>query len=119
MCSDQSIDERNRRPCWAAACFPLNQTCADHWPKRRGRICYKARAIGLNSLPVWASPNRKISAAETRNSSEESALQIARNDLTSVDPYSTATKLQETQTQLETIYALTARMSHLSLLDYL
>ena len=61
----------------------------------------------------------QISAAETRNSSEESALQIARNDLTSVDPYSTATKLQETQTQLETIYALTARMSHLSLLDYL
>ena len=61
----------------------------------------------------------QISATETRNSAEESALQIARNDLTSVDPYSTATKLQETQTQLETIYALTARMSHLSLLDYL
>lgn len=61
----------------------------------------------------------QISTAETRNSSEESALQIARNDLTSVDPYTAATKLQETQTQLETIYALTARLSHLSLLDYL
>jgi flagellar hook-associated protein 3 FlgL len=61
----------------------------------------------------------QISRAETRNSSEETALQIARNDLTSVDPYTAATQLQATQTQLETIYALTARMSHLSLLDYL
>lgn len=61
----------------------------------------------------------QIEAAKTRNANEETALQITRNDLVSVDPYETATKLQEQQTQLETIYALTARMSRLSLLDYL
>ncbi len=61
----------------------------------------------------------QIEAAQTRNSTEQTALQITRNDLTSVDQYETATKLQESQTQLETIYALTARLSRLSLMDYL
>ena len=61
----------------------------------------------------------QISAAQTRNSNETTSLQIARNDLVSVDAFETATRLQDTQTQLETIYALTARMSRLSLLDYL
>lgn len=61
----------------------------------------------------------QIDAAVTRNSNETSALQIARNDITAADPYETATRLDETQAQLEKIYALTARLSRLSLLDYL
>lgn len=61
----------------------------------------------------------QIEAAKTRNANETTALQITRNDMISVDPYETATRLQEQQTQLETIYALTARMSRLSLMDYL
>lgn len=61
----------------------------------------------------------QIDAAATRNSNETSALQIARNGITEADPYETATRLDETQAQLEKIYALTARLSRLSLLDYL
>ena len=61
----------------------------------------------------------QIDAAETRNSNETSALQIARNGVTEADPYETATRLGETEAQLEKIYALTARLSRLSLLDYL
>lgn len=61
----------------------------------------------------------QIDAAATRNAHETSALQIARNGITEADPYETATRLDETQAQLEKIYALTARLSRLSLLDYL
>ncbi|MFC3181823.1 flagellin [Cypionkella sinensis] len=61
----------------------------------------------------------QIDAATTRNSNEISALQVARNGITEADPYETATRLDETEAQLEKIYALTARLSRLSLLDYL
>ncbi len=61
----------------------------------------------------------QIDTAATRNSNEASALQIARSGITEADPYETATRLDETEAQLERIYALTARLSRLSLLDYL
>ncbi len=61
----------------------------------------------------------QIAAAKTRNASETSALQIARTDLLAVDPYEAATRLQETQTRIETLYTLTARLSRLNLADYL
>lgn len=61
----------------------------------------------------------QIDAAATRNSAETSSLQIARADMLSADPFETASKLQETQAQLEKIYAVTARITRLSLMDYL
>lgn len=61
----------------------------------------------------------QIAAATTRNSAEASALQIARNGITDVDPYETASKLEATRQQIETLYALTARISRLSLVDFL
>lgn len=61
----------------------------------------------------------QISDAATRNSAESSALDIARTGLIAADPYDTATALEAVQTQIETLYALTARLSRLSLTDYL
>jgi flagellar hook-associated protein 3 FlgL len=61
----------------------------------------------------------KIETAAVRNSNEVMSLQIARNGVVQADPYEAASKLEETQAQLEKIYAITARMSRLSLLDYL
>jgi flagellar hook-associated protein 3 FlgL len=61
----------------------------------------------------------RISQAQTRNGSESTALQMAQSKLLSVDPYATATALQSTQTQLDTLYALTARISGLSLTNFL
>ncbi len=61
----------------------------------------------------------QLDAAATRNSSETSALEIARAALIGVDSFETATRLEATQTQLETLYALTARMQRLNLVDYL
>lgn len=61
----------------------------------------------------------RIAAAETRNGAEETQLQMARNELVGVDGYDTATALQEAQSRLEMLYTLTARLSRLSLSDYL
>lgn len=55
----------------------------------------------------------------TRNTSETSALTLARNDITAADPYQTGTELQAAQTQLETLYTITAQLAHLSLADFL
>jgi flagellar hook-associated protein 3 FlgL len=60
-----------------------------------------------------------VQDAGTRNDAEGSLLQRARLSLLSVDPYETASKYQETQNQLQTLYAITARASRLSLVDFL
>ncbi|MDJ0825788.1 MAG: flagellin [Rhodobacter sp.] len=61
----------------------------------------------------------QVETALARNGAETGALEIARNDILGVDPYRTATELQAVQTQLETLYTITARLSRLSLAEYL
>jgi flagellar hook-associated protein 3 FlgL len=61
----------------------------------------------------------QIDTAASRNSAESTTLKIVRNEITTVDPYEAASKLQDMQSQLEKIYTLTARMTRLSLMDYL
>lgn len=60
-----------------------------------------------------------IEQGSARLAAKTSSLGIARNDLVLVDPFETATKLQNVQLQLETHYTLTARLSRLSLTEYL
>ena len=57
--------------------------------------------------------------AGVQNDAEKLALETARLGLLSVDPYETAARLQEAQTQLETLFSITARLSRLSLVNYL
>lgn len=61
----------------------------------------------------------QIDTSASQNSAESTALKILRNEITTVDPYEAATKLQDMHSQLERIYTLTARMTRLSLMDYL
>jgi flagellar hook-associated protein 3 FlgL len=61
----------------------------------------------------------RIANATTRNSAEATALQIARIGIVSADPYEAATALTEAESQLDTLYAVTARLSRLSLANYL
>jgi len=61
----------------------------------------------------------KIETAKARNSAETSALEIARSELIAVDPYQAATELQAAETQLQMLFTITARMSRLSLSEYL
>lgn len=61
----------------------------------------------------------RVAAAQTRNSAETTALEIARAKLVEVDAYKAATELTSAQTRLETIYAITSRLSALNLASYL
>lgn len=61
----------------------------------------------------------QVADALAENAAQQAGLGIARNDLISVDPFETASRLQQMQLQLETHYAVTARLSQLSLLRYI
>lgn len=95
-------------------------------PDQRANLATKAGEQLLSAQPGWTGLQSRlgvaeelIAEAESRNAAESSALQIARSNLISVDPYETATALQATQIQLETLYSITARLSRLSLTEYL
>jgi flagellar hook-associated protein 3 FlgL len=61
----------------------------------------------------------QIEAAKTRNSAEETSLGILRSEIGSVDPYEAATRLETIRAQLESLYLVTARVSRLSLAEYI
>ena len=87
--------------------------------KRAGQHLVDAQ-VPLTSLGAkLGTVQTVLQDATTRNDAEDAALQNARLSLLSVDPYETATKMQETQTQLQTLYAITVRAARLSLVDFL
>jgi len=61
----------------------------------------------------------QVEAARTRNSAEETSLGILRSEIGSVDPYEAATRLETVRAQLESLYLVTARVSRLSLVEYI
>lgn len=61
----------------------------------------------------------QIEAARTRNAAEETSLGILRSGIGAVDPYEAGTRLEAIRTQLESLYLVTARVSRLSLAEYL
>lgn len=61
----------------------------------------------------------QIQAARSRNAAEETALGILRSEVGSVDSYEAATRLETARTQLESLYLVTARVSRLSLTEFL
>lgn len=61
----------------------------------------------------------RIETAQARVSTELSALGIVKNDLTTIDPFESATELDAVQTRLETLYTITARTSRLTLANFL
>lgn len=60
-----------------------------------------------------------IARDAARNAAETTAMSIARTRIVEADPYETASALTQTETSLQNLYALTARLSRLSLTDYL
>ena len=60
-----------------------------------------------------------VDIGQTRIASEQTSLSMAYNDLTTVDPFETAARLQAVQLQLETHFAVTARLSRLTLAEYI
>jgi len=76
--------------------------------------------VGLINLRTQIGFNEsRIEAISVRNGAERAALSMARSDLLSVDPFEAATELEQVQFQLQSLYAITARMSQTSLVNYL
>jgi flagellar hook-associated protein 3 FlgL len=61
----------------------------------------------------------RVARADTAAAAQRSAFTVARAGMVEVDGYAAATELEAAQTQVETIYALTARLARLSLADFL
>ena len=61
----------------------------------------------------------RIEGAEARNQSMSGIFELERASMISADPYETATKFEALQVQLQTIYTITARLSSLSLTNFL
>lgn len=60
-----------------------------------------------------------IDRAQSGNAAALDTLERSRNDIRRADPFETAAALTEVQTQIESLYAVTARLSKLKLVDYL
>lgn len=94
---------------------------------QEGRELQQMSAIELlNSAESMANFQAKLGFTEgrveealTRNAAELTSFGIARSELVSADPFETASRLEAVQLQLETQYTLTARLSRLSLTEYL
>lgn len=75
---------------------------------------------GLTALQARTGTSEaRVASAEAGNRAETAALRLARADLLGVDPFDAASRLEEARGQIEALYALTARLSRLSLLEYL
>lgn len=61
----------------------------------------------------------RIDDASVRNQGERQSLELARAAIVEADPYETAARLAELEVQLETLYTVTARLSRLTLTDFL
>jgi len=95
-------------------------------PEERGRLAQRAGEELLTSEDARitlaariGTVEGRIETARTRNAAEETALGILRSDLGSVDPYEAATRLETARAQLESLYLVTARVSRLSLVEFL
>nr|WP_281390425.1 flagellin [Paracoccus amoyensis] len=60
-----------------------------------------------------------IEYAQTEGSAATATLEIVRNEIRQADPYATSTAITEAETHLDALYAVTARLSKLRLVDYL
>lgn len=61
----------------------------------------------------------RIEEITTRNAAELTSLEYTKSALLAVDPFEAATRLEEAQFQLQSLYSVTVRMSQLSIVNFL
>lgn len=85
---------------------------ASHWLLRgEGEVIAMRANLGASEAT--------IQRAAVESSAETSSLERSINQLIGVDKYEVASALTEAETQMETLYAMTSRLSRLSLVNYL
>ena len=62
---------------------------------------------------------QRVERSQTRLSAQTLTYELARSELLDADPFEVATRLRAAETQLDTIFTITARLSRLSLTEYL
>ena len=87
--------------------------------QRAGQELLKTEDARITLATRIGAAEAQIEAARTRNGAEEAALGILRSDIGSIDPYEAATRLEAARSQLESLYLVTARVSRLSLTEFL
>jgi flagellar hook-associated protein 3 FlgL len=80
-----------------------------------GEALIAARDGLVNVRAVVGDAEAAIERARVRNGTELAAAELARATIVESDPFRAATDLQAVQGQLESLYAVTARLSRLSL----
>ncbi|MGR3631647.1 MAG: flagellin [Limimaricola soesokkakensis] len=87
--------------------------------REAGTMLLSAGSGMTESRAALGAAEATVEATSARHAARATALGLMQNQMIAADPYATATALQEVQTQLETHYMLTARLSELSLTRYL
>ena len=82
-----------------------------------GLLATQDKVTGLRADLGFA--EARIEEASARNASARTGLEYARGALLEADPYETATRLEDVQFQLESLYAVTVRTSKLTLVNFL
>lgn len=110
----------------AGAALVADQTLLAGDPVERSAIITASATRVLNAVSQVTGlsgeigiAQNKIETIQAENAAKRHVLDLAEAEITGADPYETATKLQALETQLQTHYAVTARLSNLSLVDYL
>ena len=89
------------------------------WARRSGEALVSSSDGRIALAARIGTVEAQIEDASSRNSAEATALGILRSANGSVDPYEAATRLENARAQLESLYLVTARVSRLSLVEFL
>lgn len=83
-----------------------------------GGIIYDNDSLLVSAQAKIGHFARSIERSIAENSMLSDSLTISRNDIRSADPYETSLALSDVETRLQTLYAVTNRLSKLKLVDY-
>lgn len=122
-----ALDPGLRRGLMGMALAALVATDAGSFPGADKRALLEHAALSMTSGNEGITGLRarighaegRIEAAQLRNDTARGQLELERGRLTGVDPYRTATELQQAEARLESLYLLTSRLARLSLTEYL
>lgn len=84
-----------------------------------GKLLLDGSASLASEMAQVGYTQQLIEYAQTEGSAATATLEIMRNEFRQADPYATSTAITEAETHLDALYAVTARLSKLRLVDYL
>jgi len=87
--------------------------------KMSGEILMGADAALTHTQTFIGASQARIEEAKATNTATRFSFEAAQSEIKSVDLYDASVKLSQAEAQLELIYTITARLSHLKLSDYI